>query len=104
MSKNGQGILFVGDTGYIRASPPQLFLENGARHMIPIHWGTFILSHEPIEEPLERRKGEVNRLGIEDRVCILQHGESFIVPEKILFSRQDAKGAKKKEFARIGLF
>jgi hypothetical protein len=40
----------------------------------------------------------------EDRLILLQHGESFTVPEKILFSRQEAKGAKKKEFARIGLF
>jgi len=45
--------------------------------MIPIHWGTFILSHEPLGEPLERLRAEAKRLGIEDRVIILQHGESF---------------------------
>jgi len=59
----------------------QMFVENGAKFMIPIHWGTFILSHEPIEEPLERLKAEARRLGLEDRVIILKHGESFTVPE-----------------------
>jgi L-ascorbate metabolism protein UlaG (beta-lactamase superfamily) len=55
----------------------KMFLESGAKFMIPIHWGTFILSHEPLEEPLERLKAEARRLGIEDRVIILKHGESL---------------------------
>jgi L-ascorbate metabolism protein UlaG (beta-lactamase superfamily) len=59
----------------------QMFVESGAQFMIPIHWGTFILSHEPLEEPLERLKAEAKRLGIEDRVIILQHGESFTVQD-----------------------
>ena len=59
----------------------QMFLESGARFMIPIHWGTFILSHEPFQEPLERLKMEAKRLGIEDRVIILNHGKSFTIPE-----------------------
>jgi L-ascorbate metabolism protein UlaG (beta-lactamase superfamily) len=66
------------------ASPEEalkMFVESGARFMVPIHWGTFILSHEPITEPLERLKTEAKRLGIEDRVMILRHGESFTVPE-----------------------
>jgi L-ascorbate metabolism protein UlaG (beta-lactamase superfamily) len=58
-----------------------MFLESGAQYMIPIHWGTFILSHEPLEEPLEKLKAEAGRLGIEDRVIILKHGESFTVPK-----------------------
>lgn len=65
------------------ATPEQalkMFLESGAKYMIPIHWGTFILSHEPIEEPMQRLKAEAKRLGIEDRVVILKHGEkrSFV--------------------------
>jgi L-ascorbate metabolism protein UlaG (beta-lactamase superfamily) len=114
VSKNGEGILFAGDTGYSKifeekgkgqqlslaffpisaykpdwfqanhATPEQalqMFLESGARFMIPIHWGTFILSHEPIQEPLERLKIEAKRLGVEDRVVILRQGESFTIPE-----------------------
>jgi len=66
------------------ASPEEalkVFMESGARFMVPIHWGTFILSHEPLPEPLERLKTEAKRLGIEDRMMILRHGESFTVPE-----------------------
>ncbi len=59
----------------------QMFLESGAQFMVPIHWGTFILSHEPLEEPIERLKAAVGRLKIEERVIILKHGESFTVPE-----------------------
>jgi len=59
----------------------KMFMESGARFMVPIHWGTFILSHEPIEEPLLRMKQEAQRLGIEDRLIILRHGESFTLPE-----------------------
>ncbi len=59
----------------------KMFVESGARYMIPIHWGTFILSHEPLTEPLERVKTEAKRLDIEDRVVILRHGESFTLPE-----------------------
>ena len=66
------------------ASPEEalkMFAESGARYMIPIHWGTFILSHEPLEEPLKRLKAEAARLGLEERVIILKHGESFTLPE-----------------------
>jgi L-ascorbate metabolism protein UlaG (beta-lactamase superfamily) len=66
------------------ASPEEalkMFLESGAKFLVPIHWGTFILSHEPLAEPLERLKMETKRLGIEDRVIILKHGESFTLPE-----------------------
>jgi L-ascorbate metabolism protein UlaG (beta-lactamase superfamily) len=59
----------------------QIFLETGSQFMIPIHWGTFILSHEPIDEPLKRLNKEAARLGIEKRVIILRHGESFTVPD-----------------------
>jgi len=66
------------------ASPEEalkMFVESGAKFMVPIHWGTFILSHEPLTEPPEKLKIEAKRLGIEDRVITLKHGESFTVPE-----------------------
>lgn len=59
----------------------QIFLETGSQFMIPIHWGTFILSHEPIDEPIERLKKEAARLNIEGRVKILKHGEYFTIAE-----------------------
>jgi len=66
------------------ASPEEalkMFVESGAKFMVPIHWGTFILSHEPLTEPPEKLKIEAKRLGIEDRVITLKHGESFTLPE-----------------------
>lgn len=54
----------------------KMFLESGARYFVPIHWGTFILGLEPIEEPTERLTAEAQRLGIRDRVIVLGHGES----------------------------
>lgn len=30
------------------------FQELGARHLVPMHWGTFQLTDEPISEPIER--------------------------------------------------
>ena len=59
----------------------QILQETHSQFMIPIHWGTFILSHEPLDEPIERLKTEATRLGIPDKVVILKHGESFTVPE-----------------------
>lgn len=35
----------------------------GARHLVPIHWGTFVLSGEPVLEPLERVREEWVRDG-----------------------------------------
>jgi L-ascorbate metabolism protein UlaG (beta-lactamase superfamily) len=35
----------------------------GARHLVPIHWGTFVLSGEPVLEPLERVRREWERAG-----------------------------------------
>ncbi|HLH76902.1 MAG TPA: hypothetical protein VKV28_08885, partial [Candidatus Binataceae bacterium] len=39
------------------ANPEQvwrMFKDSGARYLIPIHWGTFRLSQEPMQEPIER--------------------------------------------------
>jgi L-ascorbate metabolism protein UlaG (beta-lactamase superfamily) len=39
------------------ADPEQvwtMFLQTGAHYLVPIHWGTFRLSKEPMDEPLRR--------------------------------------------------
>jgi L-ascorbate metabolism protein UlaG (beta-lactamase superfamily) len=47
------------------------------RRMVPIHWGTFDLAEEPIEEPPERLQAEVRRRGLEPgRLMLLRHGET----------------------------
>jgi L-ascorbate metabolism protein UlaG (beta-lactamase superfamily) len=47
------------------------------RHLVPIHWGTFDLAEEPIEEPPARLSAEARRLGLgPDRVWLMKHGET----------------------------
>jgi L-ascorbate metabolism protein UlaG (beta-lactamase superfamily) len=50
------------------------FIEMGAQYMIPMHFGTFKLSQEPIDEPVKRLLSGALRLGIEDRVHVLEEG------------------------------
>jgi len=50
------------------------FLDLNARWMVPMHYGTFRLSHEPMEEPLQLLEQEAKGAGIEDRVAVLQEG------------------------------
>ncbi len=50
------------------------FVDMGARHMIPMHFGTFKLSQEPIDEPVKRLLSGARRLGIADRVHVLEEG------------------------------
>ena len=52
----------------------QAFVDLGARCMVPMHYGTFRLSHEPMEEPLQRLKLEAKRRRIEKKICVLEEG------------------------------
>ncbi len=50
------------------------FIDLRAAHMIPMHFGTFKLSQEPLDEPIQRLVAGARRLGIEDRVHVLEEG------------------------------
>jgi len=52
----------------------QAFLDLGARYMVPMHYGTFRLSYEPVEEPVERLKADAQKRGIERKICVLEEG------------------------------
>ncbi|MBI4592832.1 MAG: MBL fold metallo-hydrolase [Candidatus Rokubacteria bacterium] len=55
----------------------QVFEDVSARHFVPIHWGTFDIADEPIEEPPLRLATEAGRRGLgRDRVWTLKHGET----------------------------
>src|SRR5579872_4499511 len=56
------------------ADATRAFLDLKARWMVPMHYGTFRLSHEPIEEPLQLLGQEARKAGIEDRVVVLEEG------------------------------
>ena len=52
----------------------QAFLDLGARWMVPMHYGTFRLSYEPVDEPVERLRADAKRRGVEKKICVLEEG------------------------------
>jgi L-ascorbate metabolism protein UlaG (beta-lactamase superfamily) len=56
----------------------QGFLDLGARSMIPMHYGTFRLSYEPMDEPLQRLRAAASAAGVSDRVLVLEEGKTRI--------------------------
>ncbi len=52
----------------------QAFLDIGARWMVPMHYGTFRLSYEPVDEPVPRLLADAKRRGIERKICVLEEG------------------------------
>ncbi len=62
----------------------QAFRDLNARAMIPIHWGTFHISQEPMNEPPIRLRAEAERLGIAEKIHILRNGKSlFFNPQQV---------------------
>ena len=63
------------------ANPEQvwsMFQQTHARWLVPIHWGTFKLSKEPMEEPLQRL---IAAAGPEaDRIVLRQIGGTWTMP------------------------
>ena len=54
----------------------QTLVDLDARHMVPIHWGTFVVSYEPIDEPVGWLEELARERGLTERVAVLRHGES----------------------------
>ena len=65
------------------AEAVQAYLDLKGRIFIPIHWGTFQLSDEPLDEPPVTLLAEVKRHNLnEDLFWILKHGETRILEQK----------------------
>jgi L-ascorbate metabolism protein UlaG (beta-lactamase superfamily) len=55
----------------------QLFEDVGGKRFVGIHWGTFDLAEEPIEEPPRRLEAAARRRGLDpERIWLLEHGET----------------------------
>jgi L-ascorbate metabolism protein UlaG (beta-lactamase superfamily) len=54
----------------------QTMVDLRARWMVPIHWGTFVVSYEPIEEPVTWLVELAQERELTERVAVLRHGES----------------------------
>ncbi len=56
----------------------QAFNDLGAATMIPMHYGTFRLSHEPMEEPVPRLLQSAKAIGLAERVRVVREGETAV--------------------------
>lgn len=52
----------------------QAFRDLGARWLVPMHYGTFKLSHEPMDEPLRLLSHHSRRHGVHNQVAVLKEG------------------------------
>jgi L-ascorbate metabolism protein UlaG (beta-lactamase superfamily) len=77
------GAYFPDSYRAVHTSPEEAlqgFVDLDADLMIPMHFGTFPLGREPMEEPPVRLSEDARRRGLEDRVQILAEGETLVVP------------------------
>jgi L-ascorbate metabolism protein UlaG (beta-lactamase superfamily) len=65
----------------------QAFIDLEANVMIPMHYGTFRLGREPMEEPLPRLLQAAARAGVTDCVEALAEGQSWMSAESAEIER-----------------
>lgn len=61
----------------------QAFLDLGASRMVPMHYGSFKLSHEPMDEPVPRLLAAADAAGVRHRITVLAEGETMIVGPRV---------------------
>lgn len=57
----------------------QAFLELGAQKLVPMHYGTFRLSYEPMDEPPARLLSSARTRGVEEKVLVMTEGRPIIL-------------------------
>jgi len=66
------------------ADPEQvwtMFVQTGAHYLVPLHWGTFRLSKEPMDEPMRRL---IAAAGSEsNRIVLRRIGVAWILPHEV---------------------
>ena len=55
------------------------FAELGAKKMVPMHYGTFRLGFEPMDEPLERLLVAARAQGVAEKVLVMTEGKPVVV-------------------------
>ncbi|HEX5234738.1 MAG TPA: MBL fold metallo-hydrolase [Silvibacterium sp.] len=73
------------------------FLDLKAQRLIPMHYGSFSLSEEPIEEPLQLLVQAAEKAGISDAVDTLTEGETRIYPSQWNADRVAGQGRDSEE-------
>jgi L-ascorbate metabolism protein UlaG (beta-lactamase superfamily) len=78
------GAYFPDSYRSVHTSPEEAlraFLDLGADVMIPMHYGTFRLGREPMDEPLPRLLRAASRAGLTNRIAPLAEGKSWTTME-----------------------
>jgi L-ascorbate metabolism protein UlaG (beta-lactamase superfamily) len=57
----------------------QAFLDLGAQRMIPMHFGTFRLSKEPLGEPVRLLTAAAKSAGVWAKICVLEEGDTEVI-------------------------
>lgn len=74
---------FMRDQHMDPAEAWRAFLDLGARHLLPMHWGTFDLTDEPVDEAAREFAGVVESAGEDaERAPILAIGQGWHVPDR----------------------
>jgi len=55
------------------------FLELGGRMLVPMHYGTFRLGFEPLNEPPQRLLSSARENGVEDKVLLMTEGRPVVL-------------------------
>jgi L-ascorbate metabolism protein UlaG (beta-lactamase superfamily) len=74
------GAYFPDSYRSVHTSPEEAvrgFVDLQADTMVPMHYGTFRLGREPMDEPVQRLEAEARRLGITNRINILEEGQTM---------------------------
>lgn len=77
------GAYFPDSYRAVHTSPEEAlrgFVETGAALMVPMHFGTFRLGREPMDEPPVRLMAAARRHGLEGKVKVLEEGELLRLP------------------------
>jgi L-ascorbate metabolism protein UlaG (beta-lactamase superfamily) len=80
------GAYFPDSYRSVHTSPEEAvcaFLDLDARLMVPMHYGTFRLGREPMDEPLQRLAAEAVRLHLDDRIRTIAEGETLRIPSPV---------------------
>jgi L-ascorbate metabolism protein UlaG (beta-lactamase superfamily) len=57
----------------------QAFIDLGARMMVPMHFGTFRLGREPMDEPVPRLLAAAAQAGVREQVRVLEEGATLVL-------------------------
>jgi L-ascorbate metabolism protein UlaG (beta-lactamase superfamily) len=68
----------------------QAFVDLGANAMVPMHYGTFKLSHEPMEEPVPRLLSSAAKMGLAGQMRVVPEGETAVFTRGMLLESSEA--------------